>query len=63
MHELALATSLLDMVEDYARREGFAKVAKLTLSWGRLSCIDPEAFKFLFEIQARDPCRRSRTGV
>ena len=52
MHELSLAQSLLDIVEDYARREGFNRVISLKLSFGRLSGIDPGAFEFAFAIQA-----------
>jgi hydrogenase nickel incorporation protein HypA/HybF len=53
MHELSLTRSLLEIVEDYAQREGFTKVRSLKLSFGRLSCIDPEAFRFAFSVQAR----------
>lgn len=52
MHELSLAQSLLDIVEEYALREGFARVRSLKLSCGSLSCIDPEAFRFIFSVQA-----------
>jgi len=53
MHELSLTQSLLDIVEDYARREGFSRVNVLKLSFGRLSCIDPGALEFAFDIQSR----------
>ena len=53
MHELSLTQSLLDIVEDYARREGFSRVNVLRLSFGSLSCIDPAAFEFAFGIQSR----------
>ena len=53
MHELSLTQSLLDIVEDYARREGFSRVNVLKLSFGRLSCIDPGALEFAFNIQCR----------
>jgi hydrogenase nickel incorporation protein HypA/HybF len=53
MHELSLTQSLIDIMEDYARREKFIRINSLKLSFGRLSCIDPEAFRFAFSIQAR----------
>lgn len=53
MHELSLTQSLLDIVEDYARREGFIHVNVLKLSFGRLSGIDPGALEFAFDIQSR----------
>ncbi|MCE5261911.1 MAG: hydrogenase maturation nickel metallochaperone HypA [Deltaproteobacteria bacterium] len=54
MHELSLAQSLIDIVEDYGRREGFARVRSLKLSFGRLSCIEPDSFRFVFSVQARN---------
>jgi len=53
MHELSLTCSLLDIVEDYAGREGFTRVRSLKISFGRLSCIDPGAIEFAFSVQAR----------
>jgi len=50
MHELSLTRSLLDIVENYADRHGFKVVHSLKLSFGQLSCIDPQALKFSFEV-------------
>jgi hydrogenase nickel incorporation protein HypA/HybF len=53
MHELSLTQSLIDIVEDYARREGFNRVNVLKLSFGRLAGIDAGALEFTFEIQSK----------
>ena len=53
MHELSLTQSLIDIVEDYARREGFKRVNVLKLSFGHLACIDPGTLEFVFDIQSR----------
>ena len=53
MHELSLINALLDIVDLYDRKEGFARVNSLKLSFGRLSGIDPGALKFAFEIQSQ----------
>lgn len=53
MHELSLTCSLLEIVENYAGRKGFTRVHSLKLSFGRLSCIDPDALRFAFSVQAR----------
>ncbi|MDA8123708.1 MAG: hydrogenase maturation nickel metallochaperone HypA [Deltaproteobacteria bacterium] len=50
MHELSLVQSLLDIVEDYARRENFSQVNVLRISFGRLSCLDPSSLEFAFEV-------------
>lgn len=52
MHEIALTRSLIDLVEGYARREGFKRVNSLKLSFGRFSCLDPGALEFTFAVQA-----------
>ncbi|HUN55306.1 MAG TPA: hydrogenase maturation nickel metallochaperone HypA [Smithella sp.] len=53
MHELYLAESILNIVSDYARRDGFKKVNSVSLSYGRFSCIEPQALQFAFEVQAK----------
>ncbi len=53
MHELSLVISLLDIVDDYARKHRFRKVNALRLSCGALSCVEPTALSFAFEIQAK----------
>ena len=53
MHELSLVNSLLDIVDDYARREAFSRVTSLHLSMGRLSCVDRQSLRFAFEVQAQ----------
>lgn len=52
MHELSLARSILDIVEDYAAKHDFRRVNTLRFSCGRLSCIDPKSLEFAFRIQA-----------
>lgn len=53
MHELSLVQSLLEIVEEQARKTPFEKADSLLLSFGRLSCIDPQALQFAFSVQAR----------
>jgi hydrogenase nickel incorporation protein HypA/HybF len=53
MHELYLAESILNIVQDYAERDGFKKVNSVALSYGRFSCIEPRALQFAFDVQAK----------
>jgi len=53
MHELSLVQSLLEIVEEQARRTPFARVTSLLVSFGRHSCIDPKALEFAFSIQSQ----------
>ena len=54
MHELYLAESVLNIVQEYAARQQFKKVNSILLSFGRLSCIEPKSLQFAFEVQARE---------
>ena len=54
MHELYLAQSILDIVQDYAAKQHFSKVNSISLSFGRLSCIESRSLQFAFEVQAKD---------
>lgn len=54
MHELYLAESIIHLVQDYAKRRDFKKVNSVMLSCGRLSCIEPKALQFAFDVQAKN---------
>ncbi len=54
MHEMALAESVLQIVEDAARREGLRRVRAVRLEIGQLSSVEPEAMRFCFDAAARD---------
>jgi hydrogenase nickel incorporation protein HypA/HybF len=53
MHEMALAASVLDIVEDYARREAARRVRSVRLAIGRLSNVEIEAIRFCFDAVTR----------
>jgi len=54
MHELYLAESILNIIQDYAKRDNFKKVNTVLLSYGRFSCVEPRALQFAFEVQAKE---------
>lgn len=49
MHEMALAESMLEIVEDTARRSGASRVTAVCLEIGALSQVEPEALRFCFD--------------
>lgn len=53
MHEMALAESVLGIVEDYARREAARRVRTVRLAIGRLSNVEVEAIRFCFDAVTR----------
>jgi hydrogenase nickel incorporation protein HypA/HybF len=49
MHELSLATGILEMVETAAAREHFQRVAQLRLEAGALAGVDVHALQFALD--------------
>ena len=53
MHEMALAESMLEIVETAARDNGAARVRGVWLEIGALSHVVPEALRFCFDAVTR----------
>lgn len=53
MHEMALAESVLAILEEQGPAQGFGRVEAVHLEVGALSCVEPEALRFHFEAVAR----------
>ncbi len=53
MHEMSIAESVLGIVEETARREGFSRVAEVRLEIGRLAAVEVEALRFCFDAVVR----------
>ena len=49
MHEMSLAEGVLQIIEDTARTQGFARVSAVFLELGQLSSVEPEALAFCFD--------------
>lgn len=54
MHEMSLAESLLQLVEDTARREKARTVTAVFVDIGALASVETEALRFCFEAVAKD---------
>lgn len=53
MHEMALTESLVSLVEDAARREGFCRATAVVIELGALGHVEPEAMRFCFDAISR----------
>lgn len=53
MHEMSLAESVVRIVEDAARAQGFSKVRTVRLEIGRLAGVEPDAIRFCMDAVAR----------
>ena len=56
MHELSLAASAIELIEDAARRDGFIRVRTVFMEIGSLSCVATDALQVAFKHAARDTC-------
>ncbi len=53
MHEISLASSLLDIINEQAAKHRFNRVNAVKLSLGCASSVEPKALEFAFSVQAQ----------
>jgi hydrogenase nickel incorporation protein HypA/HybF len=53
MHEMAIAQSIVELVQDHAARDAFTCTRSIRLSIGALAHVDPQALAFGFDVVAR----------
>lgn len=56
MHELSLAESLIELIEQASRRERFLRVHRVHVELGQLSCVMPDALEMAFVAAAKGGC-------
>ena len=54
MHELSIARSIIAIVEQAAKEEGFSRVLEIRLKMGEFSGLVPECLREFFPIAAKD---------
>lgn len=54
MHEMSLAESILQIVEDTARQHGGARVTRVRLEVGQLAGVELDALRFCFDAASRE---------
>lgn len=50
MHELSIAQSILDIIQDEANKNSMAQVSVVRLKIGRLTAIEPSSLSFCFDL-------------
>lgn len=50
MHEMSLCESILDILKEQAVRDHFSQVKRVRVDIGPLSCVDPQALQFGFDV-------------
>lgn len=64
MHEMSLCEGIRGIVEDQARRHGFASVRVLRLEIGRFAGVEPAALRFAFDVVMRgSPAETARLEI
>jgi len=58
VHEMSIAESVLQIIEDKARSDGYAKVNAVWLEIGQLAGVETESLRFCFDVVARDTVAR-----
>jgi hydrogenase nickel incorporation protein HypA/HybF len=53
MHEMTIAESIVELVTEHARRDGFQRVRSIRLLIGALSHVDVRALEFGFDVVAQ----------
>lgn len=53
MHEMSLCESIRNIIEEQADADGFTKVNRVWLEVGPLSCVEPDALRFGFDVVMR----------
>ena len=54
MHELSLAESLLQLIEEAAIKQNFTRVRTVWLELGQLTCVEQESLRFYFDVITQD---------
>ncbi len=50
MHEMSLCNSLIDLIGDQQRQQGFERVVEVRVEVGVLGHVDPHALEFAFDV-------------
>jgi hydrogenase nickel incorporation protein HypA/HybF len=60
---MALAASIVELVEEHARRDAFTRVRSVRLAIGALSHVEPRALEFGFDVVTRGTVAEGATLV
>ncbi len=53
MHEMSLAENVLQIIEEAAHHQSFTRIKTVWLEIGQLTCVEPEALRFCFDVVMR----------
>ena len=53
MHEMSLAESAMQIIEEAVRKQGCKRIRTVWLEIGRLAAVEPEAMRFCFDVVSK----------
>jgi hydrogenase nickel incorporation protein HypA/HybF len=53
MHEISLCESIREIIQEQSAQDGFTRVNRIWLEVGPLSCVEPDALRFGFDVVMR----------
>jgi len=53
MHEMSLCENIREIIQEQAEKDGFTRVNRVWLEVGPLSCVEPDALRFGFDVVMR----------
>ncbi len=59
MHEMSIADSILEIIDETARTNGYSKVKTVFLEIGQLAGIEVSSLRFCFDVVTRDSIAQS----
>jgi hydrogenase nickel incorporation protein HypA/HybF len=63
MHELSLLENVREILKEHAVSQNFTKVTQVTLEIGKLSCVEPEALRFSFDVVMKGSLAENATLI
>lgn len=54
MHEITLCQNAVEIMQQFARKNNARKITSVWIEIGALSCVEPEAVQFCFELVCRE---------
>jgi hydrogenase nickel incorporation protein HypA/HybF len=63
MHELSLLENVREILEEHAVSQNFSKVTQVTLEIGKLSCVEPDALRFSFDVVMKGSLAENATLI
>ena len=58
VHEMSIAESVLQIIEDKSRTDGYTRVKTVWLEIGQLAGVETESLRFCFDVVTRDSVAR-----